>query len=83
LQQVGDWLKSLVNFSNGKQWLKDRWGDIRHGIGLLIMVLLLSVGAPFWQDTLESIFGLKNLLRKKSDTRIVEQKSGEGQPRGQ
>ena len=34
-------------------------------IGWLVMTLLLSVGAPFWQDTLESLFGLKNLLRKQ------------------
>lgn len=34
-------------------------------IGWLLMTLLLSVGAPFWQDTLESLFGLKNLLRKQ------------------
>ena len=48
--------------------------------GWTIMTLLLSVGAPFWQDTLESLFGLKNLLRKKSDTKNVEGQSG-GQPR--
>ncbi len=34
-------------------------------IGWAVMTMLLSVGAPFWQDTLESLFGLKNLLRKK------------------
>jgi hypothetical protein len=45
------------------------------------MTLLLSVGAPFWQDVLESLFGVKNLLRKKSDTRNVEQLSGQGQPK--
>lgn len=33
--------------------------------GWLVMTLLLSVGAPFWQDALESLFGLKNLLRKQ------------------
>jgi len=37
--------------------------------GWAIMVMLLSVGAPFWQDALESLFGIKNLLRKKSDTK--------------
>lgn len=34
-------------------------------LGWLVMTMLLSVGAPFWQDTLESLFGLKNLLRKQ------------------
>jgi hypothetical protein len=63
-------------------WMADRRSDLVNILGWTIMVLLLSVGAPFWQDTLESLFGLKNLLRKRSDTRVVEQKSGEGQPRG-
>ena len=39
--------------------------DIIGVIGWIITGLLLSVGAPFWQDTLESLFGVKNLLRKK------------------
>jgi len=54
---------------------------LAHGIkvlfGLSIMVMLLSVGAPFWQDALESLFGIKNLLRKKSDTKNVEDQSGQ------
>jgi len=52
-----------------------------HGLkvfgGFAIMVMLLSVGAPFWQDALESLFGLKNLLRKKSDTQNVEDEGGQ------
>jgi hypothetical protein len=44
------------------------------------MALLLSVGAPFWQDALESLFGIKNLLRKQSNTKNVEEEKG-GQPR--
>lgn len=54
---------------------------LAHGIkvlgGFAIMVMLLSVGAPFWQDALESLFGIKNLLRKKSDTLNVEDKGGQ------
>jgi hypothetical protein len=49
-------------------------------LGWTVMALLLSVGAPFWQDTLESLFGLKNLLRQKSDTKNVEGRKG-GQTR--
>ena len=45
------------------------------------MVMLLSVGAPFWQDTLESLFGIKNLLRQKSGTQNIETQSGTGQPK--
>lgn len=50
-------------------------------IGWLIMALLLSLGAPFWQDTLESLFALKNLLRQKGQIKNVEQGSGQGQPK--
>lgn len=56
------------------------WVRAAHGLRVLlgwtIMALLLSVGAPFWQDTLESLFGVKNLLRKRSDTRNVEDDKG-------
>ncbi|HEX6186577.1 MAG TPA: hypothetical protein VFZ40_00740 [Pyrinomonadaceae bacterium] len=55
-------------------------GGIKVLLGWTIMALLLSVGAPFWQDTLESLFGVKNLLRKKSDTKNVEDTKG-GQPK--
>jgi hypothetical protein len=48
--------------------------------GWAIMVMLLSVGAPFWQDALESLFGIKNLLRKKSDTKNVEDRGGQPRP---
>ena len=55
-----------------------------HAIRLLggwaIMVMLLSVGAPFWQDALESLFGIKNLLRKRSDTQNVEDRGGQPKP---
>jgi hypothetical protein len=61
------------------------WRAIQHLLymlcGWIIMAALLSVGAPFWQDTLESLFGIKNLLRKRSDTKNVEQEPGAGQTR--
>ena len=62
-------------------WWKDRKHDAQVLIGWIIMALLLSVGAPFWQDFLESLFGVKNVLRKKSETQNVEQKPGAGQTR--
>ena len=49
-------------------------------LGWVVMALLLSVGAPFWQDALESLFGLKNVLRKRSDTKNVEDKGGQPKP---
>jgi hypothetical protein len=49
--------------------------------GWVVMTILLSVGAPFWEDALESLFGLKNLLRTGSETKNIERKSGAGQPK--
>jgi hypothetical protein len=63
------------------QWWHSRKRDVTTLIGWAIMVMLLSVGAPFWQDALESLFGIKNLLRQKSGTQNIEQQSGAGQPR--
>lgn len=34
-------------------------------LGWIVMTALLSVGAPFWQDVLASLFGLKNFLNKQ------------------
>jgi len=61
------------------EWWDARKHDVTVLLGWAVMVLLLSVGAPFWQDTLESLFGVKNLLRQKSATQNVEEESGAGQ----
>jgi hypothetical protein len=66
---------------DGAEWLQSRKSDVVTLFGWTVMVLLLSVGAPFWQDTLESLFGIKNLLRQKSGTQNIEAKSGTGQPK--
>jgi hypothetical protein len=62
-------------------WLDHRKADLRTLLGWIITALLLSVGAPFWQDMLESLFGIKSLLRKRGEIRNVETASGAGQPK--
>ncbi|HZF40772.1 MAG TPA: hypothetical protein VE715_18265, partial [Blastocatellia bacterium] len=66
-------LYTALGFS-GPRWIADAWKNpqwptaqktVETVAGWLIMTMLLSVGAPFWEDTLESLFGLKNFLRKK------------------
>jgi hypothetical protein len=47
-------------------------------LGWGIMTLLLSVGAPFWEDTLSSLFGVKNLLQKQ--TKKTNGQNGEKSP---
>lgn len=58
----------------GPRWIVDVWKNpewptaqktIETVAGWLMTTMLLSVGAPFWQDALGSLFGLKNFLRKK------------------
>ena len=66
------WEESSQNITVG--WF------FRSLLGWLLMTLLLSVGAPFWEDVLESLFGLKNVLRKRSDTKNVEDKGGQTRP---
>jgi hypothetical protein len=46
---------------SGSEWWESRKADVFTLFGWAVMVMLLSVGAPFWQDTLESLFGIKNL----------------------
>ena len=47
-------------------------------LGWILMAFLLSLGAPFWHDILQSLFGLKEFLRGKTETKNVEQGSGAG-----
>lgn len=70
-------LYTALGFS-GPQWILDipqkarqagARGVIETIVGWSVMTMLLSVGAPFWQDVLESLFGIKNLLRKQGKTK--------------
>lgn len=86
LADVRAWLSTWKPVDRTDQTAKDAWlnqrkTDLRTLIGWIITALLLSVGAPFWQDTLESLFGIKSLLRKRGDIRNVETASGAGQPK--
>lgn len=72
--------ESVLRPMTWAEWRASRRQDLSGLLGLGVMALLLSVGAPFWQDALESLFGIKNLLRKKSDTKNVELETG-GQPK--
>jgi hypothetical protein len=34
-------------------------------VGLLLTTVLISFGAPFWNDVLKSLFGIRSLLKKR------------------
>ena len=65
------------NRLEGRAWLGNGLTTLS---GWLITVLLLSAGAPFWEDILESLFGLKDLVRQKTATKNAEEGAG-GQPK--
>ncbi len=49
-------------------------------LGIVLSVLLVSLGAPFWHDLLESIFGLKNRIQAqaqqvKEDVRATDKRA--------
>lgn len=54
-------------------------------LGIIVSVLFVSLGAPFWHDLLETIFGLKNRLRgpsvpeaKKAEREMLEETGSRG-----
>src|SRR5215213_6957996 len=81
IRQLKSFVWSLSLNQPLEQWWQSRKDNVVTLVGWAIMVMLLSAGAPFWQDALESLFGIKNLLRQKTDTQNIEQESGAGQPK--
>jgi len=43
-----------------------RWDDLMWWVGIVLSTLLVSLGAPFWHDLLESLFGLKNRIQAQA-----------------
>lgn len=77
---IADWVKGWFT-GPCEVWLSRRGDDVRTLFGWILMTLLLSLGAPFWHDALESLFGVKNLLRKRNEQQNVEQAKGAGNPK--
>jgi hypothetical protein len=84
------WIRAVPAFWNGEGYFGEQMKSDpyfrtklvgRTLMGWLIMTLLLSAGAPFWEDILESLFGLKNRIRKQTGTQNVETPSGAGNPK--
>ena len=75
------WGNGLITDPFGETWWSARRGDVKTLLGWILMTLLLSLGAPFWHDTLESLFGVKNMLRRRNQQQNVEQAAGAGNPK--
>ncbi len=76
---ISGWLGTLNPAAPG--FWHSRGQDVVRLLGWIFMTLLLSVGAPFWEDVLESLFGVKNLIRQKGSLKNVETESGAGNPK--
>lgn len=74
---ISELMKEYQGLNIGVKWSKT-WDDfgktsgwstifflLQKLVGILITTALVSMGAPFWHDTLESLTGLKNKLRGK------------------
>jgi len=61
------WWWSTLTTAQGWWWWRVHH-DLKVLVGWFLMALVLSVGAPFWEDALESLLGIKNVLRTKSQS---------------
>ncbi|MGH7498108.1 MAG: hypothetical protein ACREL3_04580 [Gemmatimonadales bacterium] len=52
-----------VLFGGGKRHPE----QFRWWVGILASILLVSLGAPFWHDALEALFGMKNRIRAEAE----------------
>jgi hypothetical protein len=75
------WKEECESYSK----LIDGWAKVQHVLmmvlGWLVMAALLSLGAPFWHDALETLFGVKNLVRRRGDIKSAESAGSGGQGR--
>jgi hypothetical protein len=56
----------LITMPTNSTWL-ERIKDPRKYPGMILAVLLISLGAPFWYNILKDLLGLRSALSKKDD----------------
>ena len=65
-------------FGSGRQasetWLT-RWRQSHLWIGCMLSILLLTLGAPFWYSTLQSLIKIKSSLAQTDDAQRAERQS--------
>jgi hypothetical protein len=70
----------LITLPSGG-WL-NQMADARKYPGLLLSILLLSLGAPFWYNVLKDLVGLRSTLSKKDDAQRVIRQTTQGAAAG-
>jgi len=58
--------EGLINLPNDLQAWRNNWANVSIP-GVIISILLLSLGAPFWYNTLGEFLRLRSLLAQKDD----------------
>lgn len=59
----------------GSNWL-DSWTDVKLP-GVILSALLLSMGAPFWYNTLKTLLGLKEQIAVKDDAQRANRQTSQ------
>jgi hypothetical protein len=60
----------------------EQLGDSRKWPGMLIAVLLLSLGAPFWYNALKDLLKLRSAIAGKDDAQRKERQNTQGDKDG-
>jgi hypothetical protein len=64
----------LVTLPTNSNWLK-QLGEPRKYPGMIIAVLLLSLGAAFWYNILKDLLGLRSALAQNDDAQRQERQT--------
>jgi hypothetical protein len=63
----------LISLPTDRNWLM-KLKDSRRYPGMVIAILMISLGAPFWYNILKDLLGLRSALAKKDDLqRVIRQ----------
>jgi hypothetical protein len=65
---------ALITLPLDGNWVK-RIADVRKVPGMLLAVLLISLGAPFWYNALKDLLRLRSVLARKDDEQRAERQA--------
>lgn len=68
--------------TSGAQWLANFRNHRVNPGGVLVSILLLSLGAPFWYSALGKLLQLRSLLAQKDDAQRTERQTTQAPPSG-
>ena len=65
---------ALITLPLDRDWLK-RLMDVRKAPGMVLSVLLISLGAPFWYNALKDLLKLRSSLSQKDDAQRAQRQA--------